>query len=401
MALLIPLLLGFVALVGDKCIHKYEIITLIVAFIISVLIQILLHRIYPIPLWIIINSDKATSFYSVAMRYSPLEILSGYLRLAPSFPKHAMSNMPGKILLFQFFGLFTKSPQKTGYEVIFISTLGAFLIYSIAKYISHNKRAAFFAFLLYVLIPAKLFFFPILNTVTPFFIFVCLYLFILFIEKKNVVFLWLLGFSLYLMVLFEPSLLVTGLIFVGILVNAILEKRLSRKDIFKIFLYTMLAFLCTYAIFLVIFSFDLLQAFLYIMKQNVGFNASHRKDYWLWIVENIKEFLYSAGTPIILSFFFANIISLIKWRTSKGIVRWSLENMVTWAMLVTFGVVLFSGVNRGEVSRLWIYLAACFPIPAALFISKVPKSMILFLAVAFTLVIQALIGLQNIAFVAP
>jgi hypothetical protein len=203
------------------------------------------------------------------------------------------------------------------------------------------------------------------------------------------------------MVLFEPSLLVTGLIFVGILVNAILEKRLSRKDIFKIFLYTMLAFLCTYAIFLVIFSFDLLQAFLYIMKQNVGFNASHRKDYWLWIVENIKEFLYSAGTPIILSFFFANIISLIKWRTSKGIVRWSLENMVTWAMLVTFGVVLFSGVNRGEVSRLWIYLAACFPIPAALFISKVPKSMILFLAVAFTLVIQALIGLQNIAFVAP
>ncbi len=288
-----------------------------------------------------------------------------------------------------------------GYQIIFISTLGAFLIYGIARYISQNKRAAFFAFLLYMLIPARLFFFPILNTVTPFFIFVCLYLFILFIEKKNVVFLWLLGFSLYLVVLFEPSLLVIGLIFIGILVNAILEKRLSSKDIVKIFLYTMLAFLCTYAIFLVIFSFDLLKTFLFIMKSNTGFNATHRNDYWLWVIENLKEFLYSAGTPIILLFFFANIISLVKWRTSKGVARWSLENIVTWAMLVTFGVVLFSGVNRGEVSRLWIYLAAFFPIPAALFISKVPKSTILFFAVACTLVIQAMIALQNIGFVFP
>jgi len=106
MALLIALLLGFVALIGDRYILKYETIILIVAFIISVLVQFLLHRIYPIPLWIVVKSDVTTSFYSVAMRYSPLEVLSGYLHLAPSFPKHAMSNMPGKILLFQFIGIF-------------------------------------------------------------------------------------------------------------------------------------------------------------------------------------------------------------------------------------------------------------------------------------------------------
>ena len=69
------------------------------------------------------------------------------------------------------------------------------------------------------LIPSKNFFFPILNTVTPVFILACLYLFLLYIDRKKAVFLWLLGGALYFLVLFEPTPLVTGIIFLGILAS--------------------------------------------------------------------------------------------------------------------------------------------------------------------------------------
>ncbi|MBI2758958.1 MAG: hypothetical protein HYX49_09795 [Chloroflexi bacterium] len=400
--ILVFLLLGLSIFIGSRLIFFHEKTTLFGSFLIIVFIQLLIRTIYPVSLGTIVQSDNATSFYSVAMRYSPVETLTQYDALVLSFPLHAVSNMPGKILLFELFKLFTLSPQIMGYLVVLLSTFGALLLYGICKKLFHDKKAAFYAFMLYALIPSRLFFFPLLNTVTPLFILLCLYLFLIYIEGKNLLFLWLLGAALYILILFEPSPLLTGIIFIGILINAAGEKKLSKKDFGALLIIPLLAFLGMYTLFSVLFSFDLIQVLRFVVKDAVNFNFKDNRGYWVWIGENTKEFFYGVGTPIMLIFIYWISQLLVKWKSLKyNVIYWSMENIFVLSLLMTFGVVVFLGINRGEVSRLWIYLAVFFQIPASLFIAKIPQSTVLFFLVAGTLVLQSIVALQRVGFIIP
>jgi len=400
--LVVFVLLGLLVFIGSKLILSYEKVTLFGCFLIGFVNQILIHNVYRLSLGTIVLSDIANSFYTPAMQYSPVEILSRYIHLAQNFPLHAKSNMPGKILLFQLFEFFTSSPQMMGYLVILISTLGGLLLYGICMKLFHDKQLAFYAFILYTLIPGKLVFFPILNTVTPLFILLCLYLFLVYIERKQFLFLWLLGGALYLLVLFEPTPLVTGIMFFGILVNAIGESRISKKDLWALLIIPTLGFLGVYLLFYVLFSFNLLQAFQYIMKDAVNFNLRAHRGYWIWLIENPKEFFYAAGIPTMIIFVYLTSLIFSHWKTLKfNITRWSIEIVFILSLLATFCVVLLLGINRGEITRLWIYLAVLFQVPVAFFIAKIAKSKVLFFFVASTLVVQSIISLQTVGFVIP
>jgi len=180
--ILIGILLGLSIFVGSKFIHTQEKATLLACFLSIFIIQVLIYSVYPISLGKIVLSNGATSFYSPAMEYSVFEILNNFTELAPTLPRHARTNMPGKILLFEVFTIFTKSPEIMGILIIGISSLGALLLYGICKQLFRDRQAAFYAFILYGLIPSKTFFLPILNTVTPIFILLCLYLLIIYIR---------------------------------------------------------------------------------------------------------------------------------------------------------------------------------------------------------------------------
>jgi hypothetical protein len=400
--LLILVLLAISIFVGSRLILLHEKTTLWVCFLMAIFIELLIHASYPVPLGKIVQSDQANSFYSASLQYSPLEVLAHFSDLAPTLPLHARTNMPGKILLFQLLGIFTSSPEIMGVLVIILSTFGALLLYEICKQLFHDKIVAFYAFILYILIPGKLFFFPILNTISPLFILLCLYLFLLYLEKKKIIFLWLLGFVLYLQFLFEPSPLVTGIIFIGLLLNALGEKRISKKDIIAILLYPVLSFLVVYSIFYLIFSFDLLGAFRYVLSGAVNFNVIAGRSYKRWVVEDLKEFFYSVGTPVMVIFIYLVSLFFIQWRNIKSsVMHWTIENLFLFSLLVTFGFVVFSGINRGEISRLWIYLAVFFQVPTAHLIAKIPKSTMIFFFVALIVAMQSIIALQFVAFVKP
>jgi hypothetical protein len=130
-----------IVFIASKWINTHEKLVLAGCFLAALAIQILIHRPYPYSLGSIVNSDTANSFYSPATTYSPFQILSEYDTLAPSFPLHARTNMPGKILFFQVIGIFTPDPQTMGYLVIALSSLGAFLLYGICIQLFHNRRA--------------------------------------------------------------------------------------------------------------------------------------------------------------------------------------------------------------------------------------------------------------------
>jgi len=310
--------------------------------------------------------------------------------------------MPGKILLFQFFKPFTSSPQVMGYLVILLSTIGALLLYGICKKLFHDRRAAFYALILYALVPGKLFFFPILNTVTPVLILLCLYLFVVYLEGKNSVTLVLLGGAFYLLALFEPSPLVTGFIFLGVLLKAVGEKPVSRGEIWRIPLVAGLAFLGVYLIFRVLFSFDLLKAFQYVLSEAVKFNQVDERGYWIWVGENPKEFFYAAGLPVMMIFVYMLMQIFSRWRSLRtNITHWSMETIYILSLALTLGAVVFLGVNRGEITRLWIYLGVFFQVPAAVFLARKAPSGWLFLAVACTLALQSIVTLQRVGFVIP
>jgi 4-amino-4-deoxy-L-arabinose transferase-like glycosyltransferase len=183
-----------------------------------------------------------------------------------------------------------------GYLVILLSTYGGLLLYGICKKLFNDKQTALYALIFYALIPCKLFFFPILNTVTPVFILLCLYLFLVYIEGKQILFLWLFGGTLYLLILFEPTPLVTGLVFIGIILNAIGEKRFSKKDFLRLLIFPTLAFLVVYLFFLVVFSFNLLHTLQYVLSDAVSFNSRDNRSYWIWAAENPKEFFWRGYT---------------------------------------------------------------------------------------------------------
>ena len=396
------LLIGTLVFGGVHFIQRYEKITLGVGFLIAIAIEILINSLYPVGVYDIINSTIANSFYPVSLRYSAVEFLRSFSDIVGDLPLHARTNMPGKVLFFYLLGLFTHNPRLLAYLVISVSTLGGLVTYAICRRLFQDRIIAFYAFVLYCLVPSKLIFFPILNTVTPLFILVCLYLLVLYLDKKHWGFLALLGVSLYALVLFEPSPLATGLIFVAVLINGLARKALQPKDLVKIVVIPATVFFALYGIMRLAFSFDLFSMFAYMLKDAASFNVGAERGYWIWVLENSKEFLYGAGVPIVL-IFLLNLVLLFtkKGEPENGKHFWCMEKWFSVSLLVTYLAVLFLGINRGETTRLWIYLAAFFQIPAAVYLGKKVRHHWLFFIVAATMAMQAMVALQRVNFIIP
>jgi hypothetical protein len=392
------LMLGAFVFLGSRLIQSHEGIALPALFLAAILLQSLMRSIYPYSMGELVQGEGANSFYHPAMSYGAAEIISRFESLAESFPLHARSNMPGKILLFELFELITSSPEVMGYLVIVFSTLGALLLYGICKRLFHDRRIAFYALTLYVLLPGKLLFFPILNTVTPVFMLLCFYLFVIYLDNKHFLIPVLLGIALFALVLFEPSPLIAGIVIGGIGLYEIREKKLSTRDLYRLLLYASLAFLAMGLLFFVVFSFSLPHTFLRIWNDARMFNIVRGRGYGIWIIENSKEFFYAAGVPVMMIFIFMTVRILAE---GSNPVRWSLENVYVIALLVNFLVLLFLGINRGETTRLWIYLAALFQVPASILIARAEKRGILMFLVACTLALQTMVTFHRMAFVSP
>ena len=396
------LLVGALVFGGVHFIQRHEKITLGIGFLTAIALEILINSLYPVGVYDIINSTIANSFYPVSLRYSASEFLHSFSDIVGNLPLHARTNMPGKVLFFHLLGLFTHNPRLLAYLVIAVSTLGGLVTYAICSRLFHDRIISFYAFVLYCLVPSKLIFFPILNTVTPLIILVCLYLLILYIDEKRWISLVFLGVSLYALVLFEPSPLATGLIFVAVLMNGFGQKSLQPKDLIKIVLIPAAAFFALYGILRLAFSFDLFSMFAYMLKDAASFNVGAERGYWIWVLENSKEFLFGAGVPVVLIFLVCVAQFFIKRSPhEKGWLAWPMEKLMTASLLATYLVVLFLGINRGETTRLWIYMAVFFQIPAAVYLGKKVRYPWVFFMVAATMAVQAMVALQRVNFIIP
>jgi hypothetical protein len=253
--------------------------------------------------------------------------------------------------------------------------------------------------MLYLFVPARLYFFPLLNTVTPVVVLGCAFLLQRWLLTRQIVHAILLGAAVYLLVLFDPLPLVMGLLFAVLIVRAWTTKSIDLRTLLRHGGAGLLAFAVTYLFFLAMFRFDLFTTLRHTQAEAAAFNATLHRPYGIWAAADILEFAFATG--ICQMVIFCGILAYAVWHAMTASDRLAMPIV---ALSIGLAAVLLSvdllGVNRGEVTRLWIFLACFFQIPVAYACARLRSRPSLILILGTTL-LQIVLGTSMIAFVLP
>ena len=345
----------------------------------------------------IFGSDGANAFYSPTLRYNAATALTDFDRVRPTLPTHAQANMPGKLMLVYALELVSRRPAVLAWLVVLLSNVGGVLMYLFVRDLFGDRIVAYISLILYLVVPAKLFFFPVLNTVTPVLILACACLWLWSLQTGRVTHAAFFGVALFAQTFFDPLALVMGLLFAAI---AILLLRRSDHGWSRLLNQGGIAgigFMATYAVLLIGFRFDLLTTLRHVATDAASFNVAAHRPYTIWIRQNLLDFLFGIGVCQAWLFFVA-----IGWMLHRAVTGQSDQpfTMLCLGLASTLLATDVIGINRGEVIRLWIFMACFFQIPAAYLCAKLNSRISVMLILGTTLA-QDLLGTAMFNFAQP
>ena len=365
----------------------------------AILVQGSLRSTTPHSLGAIVSSDTANSFYSVAVKTDARSILSGFERRRHTWPLHARSNLPGKLLLVRALTRVSEQPEVVAWLIIGLSNVGGLLMYLFIRDASGDRFLAALSAILYLFTPATLYFFPLLNAVTPVVVLICACLMIRWLNTSRIIYAVVLGVAVYGLALFEPTALVAGVLFLILLIHSVVSRRFPPRTALLHVGTGLLAFGATHAAMIGWFNFDLLRAFAAVAREAADFNVHSGRPYAVWVWQNLLEIAFGAGWCQTVLFAAALTDGVVRWRSG-----WRLTDapvlLICVSVLAMVGVADAIGVNRGEVIRLWIFLACLAQIPAAYVCRRLGSASAFGLVIMATL-IQGALGTARIAFVVP
>ena len=351
------------------------------------------------PLEALFVSDTANSFYSVTREHGSVEILSQFNRVRTNAPLHVQSNMPGKLLLIEGLQRISTRTDVLPWLVIGLSNLGAILMYGFVRELFDSRRTAMYAAALYLFLPARTFFFPLMNTITPLAALACGWLLLRWLRTGRTAYALLLGMALYGLVLFEPLPLVMGLLFLMLVMSAIFRGQIAWDRFIAQAAVVIFAFIGASEAVTAWSGFDIVRTFQTIGDHAREFNETAERPYRIWITANLWEFAFGMG----LCQAVAIVVALAFGLRAPGNWRQRLSRPIVAVCVGSLAVLLavdLIGVNRGEVTRLWIFLACFFQIPAAYLCSTLNARSAIALVIGVT-AFQAAVGLTLIDFVVP
>jgi hypothetical protein len=364
----------------------------------AVVIQALIRSSNPFPLGTMFASDNASSFYSVALKYDVRAILGDFERLRPTWALHAQSNLPGKLLLVRALIHVSTRPDVLAWLIVLLSNLGGVFVYIFARELFADRFIAGLAVVLYLFTPAKLYFFPLLNTVTPAIVFACACLMVRWLGSGRAAYAALLGAAIYGLILFEPTALVTGVLFAALLARAVVNGSITPGTAVRHIAVGIVAFAATHAVMRAWFGFDLISAFRHVSADATNFNVRARRPYGIWARQNLLDFSFGVGLCQVVLFAAAFGDGIARARSrSQSAVSIVLFCAAAAAMV---GVADAVGINRGEVVRLWIFLACFWQIPAA-YVCRRLDSRTAFTIVLIITVLQDALGSSMLGFIEP
>jgi hypothetical protein len=366
----------------------------------GIAIQALLRWPAPFPLEILVRSDAANSFYTASLRYSFADFLELSTQALSSLPFHARHNMPGKVSLYIAFGALTRSPFVMGSLVMAVSSLGGVLVYAIVHRLA-DRRTGLFALFFYLFLPCRHFFFPVLNTVSAVPILLCLWLHLRFLQRRKLLDALWFGMVVYGVIFFDPLPLAMGVLFAALAARAIWCRELSLADIGREVGAVLLGFGIVYAGFLFGFGYEIFTGLAHAVREAAEFNSQIERSYWVWLVNNPAEF--GLGVGAIQVAIFVSVSSAL-FRVGSGsdwLARMTEPaTLIAGSLLVIFVILELLGVNRGEVIRLWIFLASFVPIVTAMYCARTP-SLWPFGIVLGLMILETVVPLSMIGFVIP
>jgi hypothetical protein len=177
--------------------------------------QIVLHTLY----WQSVSTlfvDPANAYwaFSGTIRSAGVRYLLSHWDTMP-LPYHIVTNMPGKVLLFSAVRLFTDRPRIAAAAVLLLYALGGVPLYEITRRVYKDRGTALIAFVLYLFIPAAVYFMPLLNLVSVVPMLAALLALVLFLETGRAAWAWMTGGLLYAVAFFDPIALCLGSLFVA------------------------------------------------------------------------------------------------------------------------------------------------------------------------------------------
>jgi hypothetical protein len=129
------------------------------------------------------------------------------------------------------------------------------------------------------------------------------------------------------------------------------------------------------------------------------FNAIERRPYDIWVRANLVEFFFGIGACQTVLIAGALALGLHGPGTPGDRLMRPMP-LLTLGLLAALAAIDLIGINRGEVIRLWIFLACFLQIPAAWICAQTRRPQAIALVVITTLLLSAL-GTANIGFVVP
>ena len=362
-------------------------------------LQALIRALTPFTFERIFISDNANAFYGVTRDFTASSVLGDFDRLRASWPTHAQSNMPGKLMLVHALRNLSQKPAVLAWLAVAVSNFGAALMYLFVRELFMERRIAIYSAVLYLLVPAKIYFFPLLNTVTPVIALACAVLVLKWLRTGHALYAAALGAALFALVFYEPLPLVMGLLFAFFVIRALWLGQISWLRLLTQIGVVIATWLTTYGAVRLLFGFDLLSALRQIGEHAIRFNEEAGRPRSIWIWENLREFFFGIGVCQAIVF----CAALVEGLRHGDTWRERLTRPITVLCVGVASVLLATdviGINRGEVIRLWIFLACFFQIPTAYVCARLGTPIAPMLVVAVT-AMQAALGTAMIGFIVP
>ena len=361
--------------------------------------HVALRALTPFSFESIFTSPGANAFYTVTLQQRLSTVLSSFVQVRDGMPLHAQSNMPGKLVLMYGLEMVTISPAVLPWIMVILSNLGALLMYRVVRRLVEDHTTALYSAVLYRFVPAKLFFFPLMNTITPVIALALACLIVEWLKTARLGWAVAIGVLLYVAVFFEPMPLVLGLLFGALTLRALHRGDLGWSQLVLHSVTALATFVVCAMIVEMAWGFDLVNGFRAVRAHALEFNAIQRRPYDIWVRANLVEFFFGLGACQTVLIAGALALGL----RGPGALADRLTRpvpLVTLGLLATVAAIDLIGINRGEVIRLWIFLACFLQIPAAWVCAQTRRPQAIALVMISTLLVCAL-GTANIGFVIP
>ena len=209
----------------------------------------------------------------------------------------------------------------------------------------------------------------------------------------------LFGATVYALILFEPLPLVMGLLFGALTIRALWRRDIGWTTWLWQGAVAAVAFAAVYASFVAGFHFDLFQTLGQVRADAVAFNVDTNRPYAIWVRQNLLDFAFGVG--VCQAVVFCAVLGDTMRRARAS--RQELGRPIAVLALGLAGVLLVTdllGFNRGEVTRLWIFLACFFQIPAA-YACALLHTRVALIVLLGTALLQCALGTAMIGFIVP